>query len=446
MLFSVNLASLTCGVSFGWTSPVLPKLQSNETTPFDEPVTVGQASWIGSLLPVGAVLGPFLAGSAADKIGRKWTLLVSVAPFVPAFITSAFSSSLVAIYIARFVCGLGTGGVFTVLPMYVGEISDDSLRGSLSSMLQLFVTFGLLFSYACGPYLNLATFNLVCAVVPVSFLVLMFVFVPESPYYLIAAGKEDEAEDALGKFRGRNKNEVSSELADIKKSVQSSASERNISDVLKSRGCRKAFVLSIGLVFFQQFSGINVVLFYAETVFEATGSGIPSDISTIIVGVVQVTFSVVTPMLVERQGKRLLLLWSAVGMAAPHFVLGYYFYQKENGNAIETLFWLPVLCLIFYNATYCIGFGPLPWAVLGELFPQNVKSVASTLTASVCWFLAFLITKYFSVVASLIGNGASFCIFGSMCLLAGSFVYRFLPETSGKSLKEIQDILEKGSK
>lgn len=345
-------------------------------------------------------------------------------------------------YIARFLNGFGTGAIFTVLPMFVGEISEDAVRGALGSFMQLFITFGLLFSYAIGPYTTIAHFNLACVIAPLLFLFIFFMYVPESPYYLIAVGDKTKAEKALKKLRSSDN--VDKELELIKKSVEESLENKaSFFDIFKSKGLTKALMISLALVTFQQFAGINAILFYTQTIFEATGSSIPPEISTIIIGIVQIIGSFLTPIFVEKKGKRFLLLTSAIGMALSELVLGAYFYLKEHNHNVQPIFWLPVVTLIAYMLTYCSGFGPLPWAVMGELFPGNVKSSASTVTASFCWILGFLITKFFANMVDVMGTSGSFWFFAGCCVIAGVFVYKFLPETSGKSLQEIQEILQK---
>lgn len=391
---------------------------------------------------MGAGFGPLAAGIAADKIGRKKTILIGIVPFIIAFLLSAYATTPNAFFIARFLCGLGVGFVFTVLPMYIGEISDDEVRGSLGSFMQLFITVGLLFSFIIGPYTSVKFFNLVCVIIPSIFLVIFHVFIPESPYYLIQSSDRASAEIALMKLRSQSRSDVQKELAAITSAVEEDvANKGSFMDIFKSRGLIKALIISVGLVSLQQFSGINIVLFFAQDIFTDAGSTIAPEISTIIIGIVQVLASAATPLLVDRKGKRFLLLVSAVGMALSQGALGYFFHLKHGGQDVSSLAWLPVVSLISYIITYCLGFGPLPWAVMGELFPGNVKSAASTITTVSCWALGFLITQYYGVVSAAIGVSGSFGIFGVCCVAAAIFVFKFVPETSGRSLQEIQDIL-----
>lgn len=346
-------------------------------------------------------------------------------------------------YIARFISGLAVGVIFTILPMYIGEIAEDEVRDTLGSFMQLFIVIGLLFAYVLGPYVSIKQFNFVSIIPPIAFLLLFHFLIPESPYYLIKSSKT-AAENALMKLRGKSRDDVQTELKSVQTSVEETlANKASFFDIFKSKGLTRAMIISIGLVTFQQLSGINIVLFFAETIFTDAGSTIPADICTIIIGVVQVIASGATPLLVKKKGKKFLLMFSGIGMAISQGIFAAFFYVKNSGHDVTSISFVPIVSLVFYIITYCLGFGPLPWAVMGELFPGNVKSSASTVTAAGCWFLGFLITKYFSVITDLIGAAGSFGIFSACCLLSVVFVFKFMPDTSGKSLQEIQDILNK---
>ncbi|XP_018333077.1 facilitated trehalose transporter Tret1-2 homolog [Agrilus planipennis] len=447
---TVNISSFVAGITFGWTSPMIPKLNGQEDphlNPVQPPITPTDESWIGSLLPLGAGIGPFAAGFFLDRIGRKKTLLASNVPFLVAFIMFAVCSEVKYFYIGRFLCGVAVGGIFTALPMYVAEISDDAIRGTLVSFFELFMVAGLLFAYAVGPYISMAVFNYICAVLSCIFMAVFFVFIPESPYHLVAIKDDKAASEALAKFRAKSENAVQKELFFIKGAVEEAmANNANFFDIFKSKGATKALIISVSLVSLQQFSGIIVILFYSQTIFAATGSTIPPELSTIMLGTVQVLGCFIPSVSVDRWGKRSLLIISGVGMGLAEGVLGYYFYLKMGGSNVQPIFWLPVACMIIFIVAYSTGFGPLPWAVSAELFTSDVKSSASTATVSICWLLGFVLTKFFAEVSDAIGISNSFYIFGLCCLIAALFVYKFLPETSGKSLQEIQDILNGVSK
>ncbi|KAK9890881.1 hypothetical protein WA026_012225 [Henosepilachna vigintioctopunctata] len=310
--------------------------------------------------------------------------------------------------------------------------------------MQLFITVGLTFSYAAGPYLTIKYFNILCLIFPALFLILFFVFIPESPYYLLQVNKNKEAEESLMKLRSSSGKAVKIELESIRRSVEETkANKAGFTDIFATRSTTKAFIISLSLVAFQQLSGINVIIFYAQDIFKSAGSTLAPEISAILIGVVQILSSGATPVLVERSGKRFLLLVSASGMTLSLAVLAYYFYLLEKKEDVSNISLLPIVCLVVFIIVYCLGFGPLPWAVMGELFPGNIKSIASTCTASFCWILGFIITKYFNLLSDKIGQSGSFGFFSLCCLVAANFILLYLPETTGKSLQEIQLLLSK---
>lgn len=427
-------------MSLTWSSPVLPKLTSENRTdenPFDDVISSSEESWIASLLALGAVFGPFFFGFLADLIGRKYTLLVSAVPILTSYLLLAFSTIVELFYVARFIMGFALGGVFTVLLMYIGEVSEVHNRGILSSAFNCFLAAGLLLSYILGAYLNIMIYDIICAVVPAVFFVVFLIFIPESPAYLISKNKHELAHENLKMLRVESSKEIENELEEMKKEVEKSR-EGHLKDLFVNRGLLKALTITVALVAFQQLSGINVVLFYANNIFEASGSDIPSEVSSIIIGAVQFASSFVTPLIVDRLGRKILLIFSAIGMFISETALGVYFYlNDETDTDVEGISWLPVVSLVLYIITYNCGFGPLPWTVMGEIFPSNVRSVASATTASICWLLGFILTKFFSQVSDEIGMAGSFWLFAGFCVLAAVFVITYVPETKGKTLAQI---------
>ncbi|CAH1641406.1 unnamed protein product [Spodoptera littoralis] len=437
-----NIAIASTGYSMGWTSPVNLKLQANDTSnPVGEPVTKDQEAWIGSLLTVGAIFGPFLGGFAASKIGRKWGLLSTSIPLFIGWILIAATNSVGMIYGGRIFWGLAVGMLFTISPMYCAEIATDDSRGALGSFLQAFITLGYLLIYGIGPYVSYMVIAYVGIIFTAVFVVGFF-FMPESPFYYLAKGDREAAANCLAKIRGRSHAGVQDELdkmaADVTASMEKTAT---VADVFRGSNF-KAFYISCALVFFQQFSGINAVLFYMTNIFEAANSSLDSAVATIIIGVVQVIASCITPLVVDRLGRRILLLISASGTAIGLGLLGMFFILADKGSpVVSSIGFLPILSLVLFIVTYCWGLGPLPWAVMSELFPIEVKAIASPIATAFCWVLSFLITRYFSAIATALGMGGTFFIFGACCVAAFFFTLFLVPETKGKSFQEIQDIL-----
>jgi hypothetical protein len=201
----------------------------------------------------------------------------------------------------------------------------------------------------------------------------------------------------------------------------------------------KPTAVSMMLMLLQQVGGINAVLFYAVDIFKGAGTGMDENLSAIIIAAVQVVFVGVSTLLVERLGRKLLLVVSELGMALSLLALGVYFYIKENDEEkAAAIGWLPLTSLVVYIITYNLAMGPLPWTMMGELLPPHVKSVTSSLATAFCWGLGFFIAKFFKDMLFAFTAAGCYWIF-SACSFAG-FIYCLLvvPETKGKSLEEIQ--------
>lgn len=433
---------MVSGIACTWSSPVLAILTDEEKVsenPFGSVITSEEESWIGSLLALGAVLGPLPCGLLADRIGRKPTLLLLATPVLVSFIILAFAKTIPLYYIARFMVGFSVGGAYTVLPIFISEIAEVSNRGILSSTFNGVLTLGMLISYSLGPYVSIMVFNIICAIFPLIYVVLLFFFVPESPVYYMKKNRREDAQMALKTLRAANtEKELMEELREMELEIETSA-EGSIKDLFRNKGLVKALIISVSLASFQPLSGIDVVQFYTQTIFEATGSSMPAEISSILMGSVQFLAGFITPLFVERLGRKVLLLASAIGMVISEVPLGIYFYlNTETDFDVEKIFWLPTVSLMVYIVAFNYGFGPLPWTVMGEVFPSSVKSIASGLTASICWTLSFIMTRFFLTISDAITIGVTFWLFASFCFIAGIFVITIVPETKGKTFAEIQ--------
>lgn len=442
-----NICIVATGAMLAWTSPVLPNLEK-DGGPLGSKITSEQSSWIASLMALGTIPGSFVAGYLGERWGRKRTALFAVVPFSIGWALVATASHVAQLYVARLIFGFALGIPFTVLPMYCGEIAETSIRGALGSFLQLFITIGLLYSYAIGPFVSYTVFWILCAILPVLFFV-CFVMMPESPYFLLSKGRREEAIAALAKLRSKSEGAVQKEADEIQAIIDEAFRDQvSISDLFKVKANLKALIYTCALASFQQLTGINVVLFYMQSIFIAAGTSIPTEQAPIIIGVVQVIASAVTPLIVDRSGRRMLLVFSGIGETISLIALGLYFYLKEVQHAddvVAQISWLPIVALIIYISTYSVGWGPLPWAVMGEMFASNVKAKASGITVSVCWFLAFLATKFSKNLETAFGNYVLFWMFGAFCILSILFTVFLLPETKGKSLKQIQNELNGGT-
>ncbi|XP_044742668.1 facilitated trehalose transporter Tret1-like [Chrysoperla carnea] len=445
---SGNLATTCIGQVFTWSSSALQKLKGDnweETSPLSHPVTVEQESWIGSLVQVGAIFGPILSFILVDKIGRKKTLIATAIPYILSWILLATTKSVIQIYCARIIAGLSVGAVFATLPAYIGEISDKEIRGAMGSFLQLFLTLGFMVSFTVGPYVSFINFAIISTVVPVLFLII-FPFMPESPYYFLKHNDEKKAGESLIKLRGKPDSDIQTELFEMKAYVEASKQRKGqFTDLIKEKAIRKSMIIAIGLLAFQQLCGMNAVLAYTEDIFKAANGDLPSEINTIIIGAVQVVSSCFVPLIVDRLGRKLLLQISGVAMAIGLLFLGLFFLFMDRLNMdVSAVQFLPITSLVFYVIAFCFGFGSVPWVIVSEIFPSHIKSLASTVLASICWIIGFLVIKFFPLLLDTMGKDYGFWLFGVLSFMGAIFTTILLPETKGKSLQEIQELLENG--
>ncbi|XP_066246327.1 facilitated trehalose transporter Tret1-like [Euwallacea similis] len=442
--FLGNLLAFAGGIGFSWSSPVLPKLQSTDT-PLNSQIDASQASLIASILCVGAAIGPFLFGFSADKIGRKKTLIAISLPMTAGIIFLAFTDKVEIYYLGRLLYGMGTGGVFTVLTMYTGEITSDFNRGKFSCILGIFVALGVLYPFAIGSFMTVKIFCLSCLLPLQIFLIFFTLYAPDSPSYLVRNSHYKQAERALINLRSISCEQAQKDVIELQKIEEHQRHLKGgIMELFRSRGTRKAFIIASGLLILQQISGINAVTGFMENIFMATGSSIPPQIATMMVGTIQVITVGVTSVVVEKLGRKLLLLASTLGASVSVILLGAYFFLQRHQFAMLVYFWwLPIACLLLYIVSFNLGLGPVPWTVLSEVFPDNVKSIASALASATCFGVSFLVTLAFPIVSETLGMAESFWVFGVCCAFGAIFIKLVMIETKGKNVTEIQEILSK---
>ncbi|XP_069693151.1 facilitated trehalose transporter Tret1-like [Periplaneta americana] len=429
-----TLAAMVGGSFMSWTSSALPLLQEPCSVPH---ITDEEGSWIGSLLNLGAFVGALPAGLVADRIGRRTTLCVLALPLVTSWLLIAFSGSVAQLFVGRFLGGFAVGAVSVAAPTYIAELAESSIRGALGTLFQLQITIGVLFGYLAGMVGDPRALSLTCCALPVLFLVTFFCM-PESPVFLLSKNRKDDAKKALQWFRGKDY-DVEDELTKMLDTIQEA--ERNkasLGDLLSSRGTVRALIVSLGLMTFQQMSGVNAVIFYSGKIFEASGSSMSPTTASIVIGIVQVLATYVSSLLIDRAGRRILLLISSSVMGLCLSILALYFYLQVQEYDVRSISWLPLGSVSIFIIVFSVGFGPIPWIMFGELFPNNVKGVASAITASFNWILAFTVTKVFQNMLDLLGSPVTFCIFSAMCVTGTIFTAILVPETKGKDLKEIQ--------
>jgi SP family xylose:H+ symportor-like MFS transporter len=344
----------------------------------------------------------------------------------------------------RIIGGIGVGLASMLSPMYIAEISPAEIRGRLVSFNQFAIIFGMLVVYFVNYFIAKGQqqawidsigwrWMFASGTIPALLFFIMLFFVPETPRYLMYKNNETKALDVLNKVVGNEKASVV--IAEIKNSlIEKSAPWLSFGGLV--------IVIGIFLSVFQQFVGINVVLYYAPEIFRTLGNGTDSALlQTILVGIINLSFTVVAIISVDRFGRRKLQIIGALGMAVSMFGLGMIFYLQKMGFSA-------LICMLVYVASFAMSWGPVTWVLLSEIFPNSIKGAMSIAVAAQ-WLANLFISTTFpmmndsSWLTSLFHHGFAYWIYAVMGILAAIFMFRLVPETKGKTLEEIQSFWKK---
>lgn len=437
LYFSVAVAclgSLLFGYHLGVVNPALQFL----ATDLDIATNAAIQGWVVSITLVGATLGSFTGGILADKFGRTRTFQLDAVPLIVGALLSASAKGVQAMLAGRFAVGVGVGIASAIIPLYIAEISPTEIRGSLGSVHQLTINIGILVSLIIGLPLtsNPSWWKAMFAVaaVPAALLFLGMAYAPESPRWLFKQGRKTEAEDAIKRLWGKDK--VEEAVAELENAGGSSQEEKGWGDLFSSKYFA---VVTVGAILFilQQFAGINAVVYYSTAVFRT--AGIKSDVAaSALVGAANVIGSLIASSLMDKKGRKNLLITSYFGMSASMFVLALALSWPALASYAGLL---AVAGTVTYVFSFALGAGPVPGLLLPEIFPSQIRAKAVALAMGVHWVSNFAIGLYFLPVVSKVGVSSVYVGFASVCLLAVFYVHNYLIETKGKSLEEIELIL-----
>ncbi|KAL2551855.1 Plastidic glucose transporter 4 [Forsythia ovata] len=395
--------------------------------------------WVVSTLLAGATVGSFTGGSLADKFGRTKTFQLDAIPLAVGAFLCATAQSIETMIIGRLLAGIGIGISSAIVPLYISEISPTEIRGTLGSVNQLFICVGILAALVAGlplagnPLWWRTMFGV--ALVPSILLALGMAFSPESPRWLYQQGKISDAEMSIRRLYGKER--VAEVMNDLDAAAQGSTEpEAGWLDLFSSRYWK---VVSVGaaLFLFQQLAGINAVVYYSTSVFRS--AGITSDVAaSALVGAANVFGTTIASSLMDKQGRKSLLLTSFAGMAASMLLLSLTFTWKTLAPYAGTL---AVLGTVLYVLSFSLGAGPVPALLLPEIFASRIRAKAVALSLGMHWISNFVIGLYFLSVVTKFGISTVYLGFASVCLLAVVYIAGNVVETKGRSLEEIERAL-----
>lgn len=435
----MTLLAFALGLVGGWTSPFLAKLTSPDS---ELPVTAVEASWIASLIQLGRVVGAVIGSVGVTYLGSKFSVLSIGVPVVVSWTLLALADTVGWIYAARSLQGISTGMFFSTFPMYVGEISSPKIRGALISLLMNAAAIGGLIGNLIGSLTSMSTFSIVSLVPSVAFLV-SFALLPASPHYLTSRGRHDEAAEAIAWYQ--RDADVTAELESLKRFVDSQR-EATFGDTMRELSLprnRRAFVLVMIVFMLLQVGGTYSMGYYMEIILRRAGVNTILDpgMAVVGIGIFGITGGFLAMYTNDKFGRKAVLSGSAAGLTITLVILGVHYLLIQEGWGTPGLEWLPVIDLAVFNFFICMGIATVPSTIVSELFPPRIKSIAACAANMTSGLFAFVSTKTYQQMVDVMPDQYVFWFYAAMMAVLGIYTVISLPETKGKSLQEIQDML-----
>jgi len=436
-IYKITIVAAVGGLLFGYDTAVVAGGIGFIQKRFElSPAMLG---WIASCALIGCIAGAMFSGLLSDKFGRKKVLILSAILFAVSSVGTAMPQDLSLFVVFRIIGGLGIGIASMISPMYITECAPAAIRGRLVSINQFGIVTGILLIY----FVNAAIAGLYdeawnintgwrwmfgSGIFPSIVFFILLMFVPESPRWLAQAGRTEEAEKILTKINGATKAKAA--LQEIELALKTETS--SITELFKP-GLRTALIIGIILSIFSQVTGINAIMYYAPEIFKSTGDGSGSALlQTILVGIVNLLFTIVAIKYADRAGRKTLLMAGSAGMTICLAIIGGAFYF----GAVKG--YLVLISILAYIACFALSLGPITFVVIAEIFPNRARGSAMSICLFFLWTAVYIVSQFFPILLQSIGTAFTFWIFMVMSVIAFVFVWKVVPETKGKTLEEIE--------
>lgn len=454
----ISVIAALGGFLFGFDTAVISgAVDSIKSVEYGFGLTSGELGFAVASVLLGSALGAWYAGVAAMKFGRVRVMLTAAFLFSVSALGSALAGSLWSFVVWRFIGGLGVGIAAVIAPAYIAEVAPAHLRGRLGSLQQLAIAIGLFISFVSNYALsNIAgspnnelwggllawRWMLLVELFPAVLYGIMALKLPESPRYLVTLGKDKEAADVLTKYVGESK--PLEKVKEIRSSLGNLDDVVSVKNVLSSKTLFLPVVwVGIVIAFISQFTGINIILYYASSLWSAVGFSqslsFAVPIGTTTIGVIMTVVGMFT---IDRVGRRKLLLTGSVGMAIFLWITGFIFLnaeQTENGLLLaQNLAWMALISAHLFYIFFCFTWGPAVWVVLGELFPNRISTTGLGIATCANWIGNIIVTWTFPPMLESFGLAPTYMFYGVCCAMSFFVVKKFLPETANRELEDMQ--------
>jgi SP family galactose:H+ symporter-like MFS transporter len=432
----------TGGLLFGFDTGVISGTQNFLQDINGWGISDSQLEWITTAVLIGAVMGAALSGKIADILGRKKVILATAVIFAVGAILTGAAPTLNTLVVGRMIVGVAIGIASFSVPLYISEISPTKNRGALVSLNQLMITIGILVSYI-SDYLIANDSNpfswrwmFYMGFFPAMILLIGMIFLPETPRWLIGKGREEKGLEVLRKVEEADL--VEETIIKIKADIARESESAAFREIFKP-WLRTAIFISIGIMFVQQFTGINTIIYYSPKIFKIAGieSNTLTILPSIILGSVTVIFTVVSIMLIDKLGRRPLYFLGLIGMSVSLVALGLSFYREESLG--DTLKYFTLASMFCYLAFFAVSLGPLGWLIISEVFPLKVRGVGMSIGSFSCWLFNGIVVFTFLKLVNALSPAGAFWLYASLGVVGIIWGYYYIPETKGITLEQIED-------